>query len=125
MQVSHAPAASTDATGTATLGGAAVAANFAPGTYVKQQYGILHANGGLNSTSFRSLVSTTNLSPMFKATLSYDANGVFLNLDAGAPDANSGLNTNQRNVANPILNSPNLPGGPPFPVPTLAPAGPT
>src|SRR5258708_9827800 len=108
MQVSHAPAASTDATGTATLGGAAVAANFAPGTYVKQQYGILHANGGLNSTSFPSLVSTTNLSPMFKATLSYDANDVFLHLAAVAPDANSGPNTNQRNFTHSIVNSRNL-----------------
>jgi autotransporter-associated beta strand protein len=123
IQVSPATAANTHVTGTATLGGATVAANFAPGTYVKQQYGILHANGGLNSTSFRSLVSTTNLSPMFKATLSYDANDVFLNLDAVAPDANSGLNTNQRNVANAIVNSRNLTGGTPFAFATLAPAG--
>ena len=98
VQVSPARATSTvvrevagGAGGTATLGGATVAANFAPGTYVTKQYTILDANSVTGR--FGSQVSTTNLSPMFKATLSYDANDVFLNLDAVAPDANSGLNT--------------------------------
>jgi len=123
VQVSPATAADTNVGGTATLGGAAVRANFAPGTYVTTQYTILDAQK-INGT-FGSLVST-NLSPMFKASLSYDPQNVFLNLDAVAPDANSGLNTNQRNVANGIVNSRNLMGGTPFAfttLATLAPAG--
>jgi autotransporter-associated beta strand protein len=123
IQVSPATAANTHVTGTATLGGATVAANFAPGTYVKQQYGILHADGGLNSTSFGSLVPT-NLSPMLRAFLSYDGHDVFLNLGAAAPDANAaGLNTNQRNVANAIVNSLNLMSGLPDAFTKLTPAG--
>jgi len=120
VQVSPATAAGTNVGGTATLGGAAVRANFAPGTYVTRQYTILDAVK-INGT-FGSLFST-NLSPMFKATLSYDANDVFLNLDAVAPDANSGLDTNQRNVANGIANSFNLMSGIPIAFTTLAPAG--
>ncbi len=123
VQVSPARATGTVVSGTATLGGATVAANFAPGTYVTKQYSILDANSVTGR--FGSQVSTTNLSPMFKATLSYDANDVFLNLDAVAPDANSGLNTNQRNVANGIVNSRNLMGGTPFAFATLATLAPT
>jgi autotransporter-associated beta strand protein len=125
IQVSPTTAANTIVQGgTATLGGAKVAANFAPGTYVKNQYTILDAAGGVLG-SFGSLV-TTNLSPMFKAFLTSDTTHthVFLNLDAVAPDANSGLNTNQRNVANAIVNSSNLVGGlPPVAFMTLTPAG--
>jgi len=124
VQVSPAAASSTSVTGAATLNnGAKVAANFAPGTYVTKHYGILHADGGLNSTSFGSLVSTTNLSPMFKASLSYDANDVFLNLDAVAPAANACLNTNQCNVSNALANSFNLMNGIPGAFTTLTPAG--
>ena len=95
--------------GTATLGGATVAANFAPGTYVTKQYTILSASGSVTD-KFGNLVNT-NLSPLFKATLSYDANDVFLDLSPNS-GAISGLNTNQRNVANAIFNSLNLAGIP-------------
>jgi autotransporter-associated beta strand protein len=118
---STAPATSTSVTGTATLNGATVKANFAPGTYVKNEYTILTA--GTVDGQFGSLVPT-NLSPMFKATLSYDAEhkNVFLDLDADA-NAAAGLNTNQRNVFNAIANSRNLMGGLPVAFMTLTPAG--
>ena len=123
VQVSPVASASTTVTGTAMLGGATVDAAFAPGSYVTKRYNILHAGDPL-SDKFDNRVSH-NLSPMFTASLSYDANDVFLNLTAAAPDANAaGLNTNQRNVANAIANSFNLMGGlPDASFATLTPAG--
>ena len=121
VQVSPAAASSTSVTGAATLGGATVAANFAPGTYVKKQYGILNATGGVNGT-FGSLANT-NLAPFFTTSLSYDANNVFLNLSGSDPNNNPAFNTNQRNVANGIVNSFNLMSGIPIAFATLAPAG--
>ncbi len=112
VQVSPANATSTSVTGSARFNGATVQANFAPGSYVPKEYNILHAGDPL-SDKFGSLVTTTNLSPMFKATLSYDANNVFLDLSANS-GAISGLNTNQRNVSNAIFNSLNLMNGLPF-----------
>ncbi len=127
VQVSPTNATSTSVTGVATLGDARVRANFAPGTYVKNQYTILDAAGGVLG-SFGSVVSTTNLPSMFKATLSSDTTHthVFLNLEAvsgggSAPNANSGLNTNQRNVDNARVNSFNLVGGLPGAFATLTP----
>jgi uncharacterized protein with beta-barrel porin domain len=122
IQVSPTTAANTHVTGTATLGGATVVANFTPGTYVTHQYTILTAAGGLNGTTFSPLVSTTNLSPLFKAALSYDANDVFLDLSPNS-GAISGLNTNQRNVANAIGNSLLMGGLPDASFMTLSPAG--
>jgi autotransporter-associated beta strand protein len=124
IQVSPAPAVASNTlvTGAATLGGATVAANFAPGTYVTHQYTILTAAGGLNGTTFSPLVSTTKLSPLFKAALSYDANDVFLDLSPNS-GAISGLNTNQRNVANAIGNSLPMGGLPDASFLTLTPAG--
>jgi uncharacterized protein with beta-barrel porin domain len=124
VQVSPANATSTSVTGSATFNGATVQANFAPGTYITKQYGILHADGGVNDT-FNPLAKT-NLSSMFKTTLSYDDNDVFLNLSAVAPDPNAaGLNTNQRNVTNALVNSFNLMSGIPGAFATLTPAGKT
>ena len=60
VQVSPDNAGMTNVTGTATLGGATVAANFAKGGYVAKQYSILHANGV--SGSFGQLVNA-NLLP--------------------------------------------------------------
>jgi autotransporter-associated beta strand protein len=120
VQVSPTAASNTHVTGTASLGGATVAANFAPGSYVTKKYGILTADGGLNNTTFGSL--NTNLSPFFATSLSYDANNVFLNLSADA-NANAGLNTNQRNVHNGLVNSFNLMSGIPIALATLTPAG--
>lgn len=86
--------------GTATLGGASVQAVFAAGSYVSKQYTILSAASGLSGT-FGSL--TTNLSPNFSASLSYDANDVYLNLllNFAIP---GGLNANQQSVGNALTN---------------------
>jgi autotransporter-associated beta strand protein len=129
VQVSPVAASNTHVTGQASLGGATVQANFAPGSYITKQYGILHADGGVNDT-FNPLAKT-NLSSMFKTTLSYDANGkdVILNLSVvsgdgvvGGDGADAGLNTNQRNVKNALANS-FLMSGLPFAFATLTPAG--
>ena len=78
VEVSPANADRTNVTGTATLGGATVNANFAAGTYVAKQYTILNAAGGVNGT-FSAPVNT-NLPGGFKSSLSYDANNAYLNL---------------------------------------------
>ncbi len=65
-------------TGTATLGGATVKANFAPATYVEKQYTILNAQGGV-SGKFSGPVNT-NLPTNFKSSLSTDSNNAYLNL---------------------------------------------
>jgi autotransporter-associated beta strand protein len=101
-----------DVSGTATLGGANVAANFAPGLAVrKRQIEIMFASGGITG-AFNTMVKT-NLSPIFATTLSYNdlANSVFLNVDVASPGASSGLNANQRNVGNALINAFNLAGG--------------
>jgi autotransporter-associated beta strand protein len=124
VQVFPTQASSTAVIGTATLGGATVAANFAPGSYVTKQYTILSANG--RSGTFGNLVST-NLSPMFTASLGYDAHNVFLNLSADPVGGNSSnanpnlasFNINQRNVANALVNSFNTVGGIPAAFATL------
>jgi autotransporter-associated beta strand protein len=111
-QVLSGSATSTAVLGSATLGGATVAANFAPGTTVtKQQYEILSA-GSITGT-FNSVVKT-NLSPIFAVSLSYNDPGnpnVFLNVDVASPSALAGLNKNQRNVGNALINAFNLAGG--------------
>ncbi|MGA7454669.1 MAG: autotransporter domain-containing protein [Rhodoplanes sp.] len=85
-------------TGTATLAGN-VLANFAPGSYFTRQYTILHADGGLSGTTFGG-VATNNRN--FNASLSYDANDVFLTLTAALGSSVNGLNQNQVNVATSI-----------------------
>jgi autotransporter-associated beta strand protein len=110
VQVSPSAAGKTNVTGQATLGGATVAASFAKGGYVTKQYNILHADSGLNGSTFGGLVNT-NLAPFFMATLGYGANDVFLNLTVVDPDTIPGLNVNQRNVARGITNSFTQTGG--------------
>jgi autotransporter-associated beta strand protein len=82
--------------GTATLNGGTGAA-FLTGNYVEKKYTVLTATGGVSGT-FTSF-DTLNLPHGFKASLSYDANNVFLDLAIGffAP---GGLNQNQQNVSN-------------------------
>jgi autotransporter-associated beta strand protein len=124
VQVSPAGATSINTFGVTTLGGATVAANFAPGgTVTKQQYTILSSDGPLTDT-FNPLVKS-NLSPIFKASLSYDnpAHDVLLSVSAAAPGANSGLSKNQINVANSLVSSFNLMNGIPGAFATLTPAG--
>jgi autotransporter-associated beta strand protein len=118
VQVSPTAAASTSVTGTAILGSATVAANFAPGSYVAKQYTILTA-GTLNG-NFGSVV-TSNLSGLFKTTLSYDATDVFLSLSGSGKFLTS--NVNQANVGNGIINSFTQMGGVPAAFALLSPTG--
>jgi YVTN family beta-propeller protein/autotransporter-associated beta strand protein len=101
VQVTPSAAASTSVSGTATLTGATVNAQFASGTYLTKQFTILTATGGLGGTTFAGLTNI-NLPAGFADSLSYNGNSVFLNL-TGALPAQS-LNGNQQNVAN-ALNS--------------------
>ena len=115
------PAASTFAsvTGTASLNGAA-GAGFLPGSYVAKQYTILTAAGGVSGT-FGSF-NTLGIPSGFKASLSYDAHDVFLNLALGFATP-GGLNGNQQNVANALTNFFNSTGSIPAVFGTLTPAG--
>ena len=98
------PSASDNLTtsGTATLTGASVNAQFASGSYLARQYTILTATGGLGGTTFASLTNT-NLPAGFVDSLSYSGDSVLLNLTAGAL-SNGGLNQNQQAVANGLNN---------------------
>ena len=121
VEVSPANADRTNVTGTATLGGATVNANFAPGTYVEKKYTILSA-GSVNGT-FGSFVNS-NLPGGFKSSLSYDANNAYLDLALiFVPPQGTGLNINQQNVGNAIVNFFNTTGGIPLVFGGLAPAG--
>jgi uncharacterized protein with beta-barrel porin domain len=120
VEVSPATADRTNATGTATLGGATVAASFAPGSYVAKQYVILNAAGGVSGT-FGALVNT-NLPSGFSSSLSYDANNAYLNLALGLAQYN-GLNVNQQNVANALTDFFNATGGIPAVFGSLTPGG--
>jgi uncharacterized protein with beta-barrel porin domain len=122
VQVSPVNADRTNVTGAATLGGATVNASFAPGTYVAKQYTILNAGGGVQGT-FSSLVNT-DLPSGFKASLSYDTRDAYLNLALDfVPPPGTGLNANQRNVGNAIVNFFNSSGGIPIVFGALTPAG--
>ena len=84
VQVTPSAAASTNVSGTATLTGATVNAQFAPGNYVSKKYTILTAAGGLGGTTFAG-VANSNLPQGASDNLSYDANNVYLNLKADSP----------------------------------------
>ncbi|MDH2344372.1 autotransporter domain-containing protein [Bradyrhizobium sp. SSUT77] len=119
VQVSSTNASLTNVLGAATLGNATVSANFTSGT-VQKQYKILSATGTLGGTSFNSTV-VSNV-PTLNATLSYDTNNVFLNVNVNFAQA-GGLNVNQQNVANTLTNFFNSTGGIPAAFAALTPAG--
>ena len=127
VQLNPTTASFTNVSGTATLGGATVNATYANGSYVSKQYTIVNATGGVNGT-FGSLVNT-NLPANFTPGLSYDATHAFLNLTLnftpppGPPNFGGGLNVNQANVANALINFFNTTGGIPLVFGTLTPAG--
>jgi autotransporter-associated beta strand protein len=123
VEVSPASSDRTNVTGAATLGGATVKASFAAGAYVVKQYTILNAAGGLAGSAFGSVVNT-NLPGGFTSSLSYDANNAYLNLAlAFVPPPGTGLNINQQNVGNAIVNFFNTTGGIPIVFGGLTPAG--
>jgi autotransporter-associated beta strand protein len=111
--------------GTASLNGTAAAVYLA-GNYISKKYTILTAAGGVNG-AFGSLVNT-NVPTNFSSSLSYDANNAYINLTLNfvpnpAPNFGPGLNINQQNVANTLVNFFNTTGGIPLAFGTLTPAG--
>jgi len=120
VEVSPANADRVNVSGAATLGGATVNANFAAGAYIARQYVIVSAVGGVNGT-FGSLVSA-NQPSVLVASLSYDANDAYLNLNLALSQL-PGLNGNQQNVANTLTSFFNTTGGIPMAFASLSPAG--
>jgi uncharacterized protein with beta-barrel porin domain len=111
--------------GAASLNGTAAAVYLA-GNYVSKKYTILSAAGGVSGT-FGSLVNT-NVPTNFTSTLSYDANNAYINLTLNfvpnpAPNFGGGLDTNQQNVANTLVNFFNSTGGIPAVFGSLSPRG--
>ncbi|CEJ10528.1 Extracellular serine protease precursor [bacterium YEK0313] len=138
--------------GTATLGGATVAASYAPGAYVTKRYTILTA--GSISGAFAGPVNT-NLPANFSVALKQDATRVHLDLtlnyvpggpdpggpnpggpnpggpNPGGPDPGgpvpprfgTGLTVNQAHVARALVNSFNTAGGIPLVFGALTPTG--
>ena len=136
VEVSPSDSDRVNVTGTATLGGATVAASFAAGTYVAKQYTILNATGGVNGTF--GTKTDTNLPAGFKSSLGYDANNAYLTLALDftpasmptptpvapkSPVPNSGLNPNQTAAANALTNFFDRTGGIPVVFGSLTPAG--
>lgn len=119
VQVSSTTSSLANVTGAAALGGATVSAIFGSGT-VKKQYTILTAAGGLGSSTFNS-AALSNV-PSVNATLSYDTNNVFLNVNVNFAQA-GGLTVNQQNIANTLTNFFNSAGGIPAAFAALTPAG--
>jgi fibronectin-binding autotransporter adhesin len=111
--------------GTASLNGTAAAVYLA-GNYVSKKYTILTAAGGVSGT-FGSIVNT-NVPANFTSTLSYNANNAYIDLTLNfvpnpAPNFGSGLNINQQNVANTLVNFFNSTGGIPAVFGSLSPKG--
>jgi uncharacterized protein with beta-barrel porin domain len=129
VQLNPATSSLASVTGSATLNGATVQATYAAGTYISKQYTILTTTGGVNGT-FNSLVNT-NLPSGFTPTLGYDATHAYLNLTLNfvppplnpSPNFGSGLNVNQQNVGNALINFFNTTGSIPLVFGTLTPAG--
>ncbi|WP_315786428.1 MULTISPECIES: autotransporter domain-containing protein [unclassified Bradyrhizobium] len=113
LEISPASADRVNVSGTATLSGAKVNASFAAGSYVAKRYTIVNASGGISGT-FGPVVNS-NLPSGFKSSLSYDANNAYLDLALAfiAPPG-TGLNINQANVGNALVNSFNRNGGIPL-----------
>jgi autotransporter-associated beta strand protein len=119
IEVSPAAASRTNVTGTATLSGATLNANFAPGGYVARQYTILNATGGVTG-QFGALMD--NAPASITPSLSYDANDAYLDV-AITFAVPGGLNRNQQNVANALTSFFYGTGGIPLAFAQLTPAG--
>ncbi|WP_246801211.1 autotransporter domain-containing protein [Bradyrhizobium genosp. L] len=116
VQVTPTASGLTNVTGSANLGGATVSAAFLPGSYVNKQYTIVNATGGIGGTTFNPTVVSNNSN--LQSSLSYDANNAYLNIKLvftpppppsgpsgpSGPSLPSGLNINQQNVANTLVN---------------------
>ena len=73
VQVTPIAASSTSVSGTATLTGGTVNAQFATGSYMSRQYIIVSAAGGFGGTTFANLTNT-HLPAGFTDSLSYNGN---------------------------------------------------
>jgi T5SS/PEP-CTERM-associated repeat protein len=120
VQVNPAAASVANVTGTATLNGATVRANFAAGSYVSKQYTILTATTAVGGT-FNPTVVSTNLPSSFHTTLSYDQHNAYLGLALNFAIP-GGLAGNQQGVGNALTNFFNTTGGMPMVYATLTPA---
>lgn len=120
VQVSSTAASLVSVTSAASLGGATLSANFLSGT-VKKQYTLLTAAGGLGGSTFNPAV-VSNM-PSINASLSYDANNVFLDIGINFTPSGGGLTVNQQNVANTLTNFFNSTGSIPAAFAALTPAG--
>ena len=106
----------TSVTGAASLAGT-VDASFASGSYISKQYIILTA-GSIGGT-FATLVNS-NLPSNFHDSLSYDGTDAYLDLTLNfTTPASTGLNGNQNNVANALIDYFNTNGGIPTKFATL------
>ncbi|MGB3045688.1 MAG: autotransporter domain-containing protein, partial [Xanthobacteraceae bacterium] len=90
------------------------------------RYTILTADGGVSGT-FSGPVNT-NLPTNFKTALAHDGNNAYLDLALDytpptPPDYGNGLNVNQQNVANTLVNVFNSTGGIPLAFGALDPRG--
>jgi autotransporter-associated beta strand protein len=121
VHVTPSGASNSNVSGTATLTGATVNANFAGGNYVSKQYTILTSAAGLNGTRFSGLTNG-NMPAGATDSLSYSADSVFLNLTAGFTNY-TGLNQNQQAVANTLTNYFNTNNGIPAQFFGLSPSG--
>jgi len=119
IQVTATNAGLTNVTGGASLGGATVDAIFTTGT-LQKRYKILSASGGVTGTFNSTVVSNM---PTVQASLSYDAQDVFLNTSVSFVPPGGSLNVNQQNVANALTNFFNSTGSIPAVFATLTPAG--
>ena len=112
-------------TGTASLTGGTVNADFLGTGFVSKQYTILTSTGGLGGTTFAGLTNT-NLPAGSTDSLSYNTttgdNTAYLNLTAGFTQYNN-LNGNQQYVANTLTNYFNSNGGIPAQFFGLSPFG--
>jgi T5SS/PEP-CTERM-associated repeat protein/autotransporter-associated beta strand protein len=121
IALSPATSSTASVSGTATLGGATVAAGFAAGSYIAKQYTILTA-ASVNGT-FKPATANTNLPSGFTTSLGYDATHAYLDLTLGLSPASGSLNVNQQNVANAIVGFFNANGSIPMVFGQLTPAG--
>jgi autotransporter-associated beta strand protein len=99
--------------GAATLGGAAVNASFANGSYIAKKYTMLTA-GSISGTFGAS--TNTNLPTNFSSSLSYDATNAYLDLTLNFTPSpglsfGTGLSGNQSGIANALINYFNANGG--------------
>jgi autotransporter-associated beta strand protein len=108
VSLNPATATSTIVNGNATLNGATLVAQFAPGAYVSRQYTLLTATQGVTGTFAG--ITNVNLPQGTRDTLSYGANIVSLNLLPGFTGY-AGLSVNQSNVAATLTNAFNANGG--------------